>query len=495
MKKKKYIITNSRGFTFIELIISISIIAILSILWFMSYSKNLEDTRDSQRESDLAYISNALKLHKTKRWNYPFPWESFNIVNSWTLLAIQWKMSDNVILSTIDSIPLDPFAKVPYMYSIWRNNQEFQLAATLENNWANKSFVIWDFKVVSKNVLPSILLALHWSWNVEINENVWEGSINRTKFIFNNSSNNLPYIFEAPFVPYSNNNSFTGLLIDPKIVLEQNNDFKNCNDIYNGDKNIWTWEYQVNNYGTLENITCNSSVIPKNCKEIKEAFSWSISTTYTIMPEWVSRPITVYCDMTTASWWWTLVAKDGDSLNYTIGHCNFMDAPTSTSKAGSPYTYWACDLNQTEMLFWTPTWWIIWTNKDKEDCWTRASKVNNNTCSWTWTTSQTFKLTTQSWWCVSNMTGTLSPNSWWLWWKWWDWGTGVTKNLSWLSTTLNWSCNNALEENTSYCSLFDIYNNSTWNWIWQWRGYRWASCAWWYTDWAISPESHLIFVR
>jgi hypothetical protein len=66
-----------------------------------------------------------------------------------------------------------------------------------------------------------------------------------------------------------------------------------------------------------------------------------------------------------------------------------------------------------------------------------------------------------------------------------------------LSTTLSWSCNDATWlASTSYCNLFDIYDD-TWNWIWQWWWYRGASCVWWYTDRSTSPidETHLIFVR
>jgi prepilin-type N-terminal cleavage/methylation domain-containing protein len=46
--------SNNKGFTFVELVVSITIISILSVLGFVSYSKNLEDARDSQRKSELS---------------------------------------------------------------------------------------------------------------------------------------------------------------------------------------------------------------------------------------------------------------------------------------------------------------------------------------------------------------------------------------------------------------------------------------------------------
>jgi prepilin-type N-terminal cleavage/methylation domain-containing protein len=492
LNNKIFFINYKGGFTFIELIISISILAVLSVLWFISYSKNIEDTRDSQRESDVLYIVNALKLHKTIRWNYPYPWDSVNIINNWTLVATQWKMNNEVILSTMSNIPLDPFVKIPYTYSIWRNKQEFQIAATRENNWVNKSSLKWDYKVVSRDVLPTIILAIYWTGEIEINELISSWVTNRTKFIFDNSTNNLPYTFSYPFLPYSDNTSFTWLLYNPWIEWVQNNDYKNCNEIFDADKNIGTWVYQVNNYWTLQNINCTSSYIPKNCKEIKENNPLSSDWQYTIMPDWVSNFFTVYCDMTTSSWWWTLVAKDWKNFIYTVGHCNFMN-PTDNNVKEDSFIYWACDLNQTEMLFWTPTWWAVWKNKVNEDCWTRSTKVNNNTCSWTWVTSQTFDIKELGW-CMS---GAINPIGWWLWWRWWDWETTVLKNLSWLSTTFSWWCNDtSWDANTSYCNLFDIYDNS-WNWIWQWWGYRYSNCTNWYVNWSTSPdlETHLIFVR
>lgn len=487
---------NTRAFTFIELVISISILAILAILWFVSYSKNLEDSRDSQRESDLTAISNALKLHKTKRWSYPSPTDAFNIVNSGTIVAIQWKLSEKIIISTMDSIPLDPFINIPYTYSVWKNNSEFQISATLENNWMLKSTLKWDYSSPSRNIIPTIILAFAWKTDLEVNEFVWSWAYNRTKFIFHNSKHNIPYTFEEPYLPYADNTSFLQLITDPNIEYFQKIDYKNCNDIIKAEKSIWTWEYQLNSFWTIQTVNCWNYLFPKSCKEILDSNTWSLSGSYLIMPDWVNRSFTWYCDMSTASGWWTLMAKDGNSFDYSIGHCNFMNPPTNTTKESS-FVYWACDLWQLEMLFWTPSWWVVWTNKVREDCSSRTSKTNHNTCSWTWS-SQTFEITSYGG-CMTGITTieNMKNVSNWLWWKWEDWWTGVTKNLSYLTTTLSWSCY-WVEEQTSYCSLFDIYDNLTWSWIGQWWGYRaplcWSYVDWW-EHWAISPEEHRIFVR
>jgi hypothetical protein len=37
----------------------------------------------------------------------------------------------------MNEIPLDPYIKIPYFYSIIKNKQEFQLSLTLENQEEN----------------------------------------------------------------------------------------------------------------------------------------------------------------------------------------------------------------------------------------------------------------------------------------------------------------------------------------------------------------------
>lgn len=244
-----------KGFTFIELVISITIVAILSVLWFVSYSKNLEDSRDSQRRSELSWVASWLKLHKTKRWEYPTPWSNYNITNIWNLAAIQGKLDENIIISTIDKIPLDPFIDIPYTYSITKNKQEFQLAASLENNWTNKAFVLWNYKTVSRNILPTIILAITSTSPVEVNSWTSDWLTNRTKFVLDNWNHNLPYTFSYPFSPFSDGTTFTWIIDDVNVILKSS-DYRSCFEISDDWKNIWTWEYQINSWWTLVNTGC-----------------------------------------------------------------------------------------------------------------------------------------------------------------------------------------------------------------------------------------------
>ena len=227
---------NKKAFTFVELIIVITILAILTTIWFTSYIWYIADSRDSQRKSDLAQIWSALKVYKQKRGYYSLPGEKSDIVyDNSNSLAYLGKFDTNVRLNTLDRLVMDPKTNEPYMYSIVTNKQEYEMAATLENEWREIALVNWTYKSVSVNILPSLLIATwatEWS-SLEIKEWTTAGDENRKLFIYNNQSHNLAYTFIKPYNPTNDWTSFTWLL--DEVVSSnsywQNTDFRNCTEI------------------------------------------------------------------------------------------------------------------------------------------------------------------------------------------------------------------------------------------------------------------------
>lgn len=251
---------NKKWFTLVELIVVVVIIWILSTVSFYNYVSYIWDSRDAERISDMANLKSSLKLYKSKRWKYPIPWEYFNITNSWFVVANQGFIDNNVVLSTIDKIPYDKLTNLPYFYSTTTNNQEFQIAMTLENEDMNISLLDWDYKSVSKNILPNIILALKSSpWqSIEINKDVLSWSINRNYFIFNKEKT-IPYSFDSPYNP-----KYDNTILDDKLLIEnldfwQNSDYMSCDEIFEDGKAIsssFTWEYQILSGSALTNTWC-----------------------------------------------------------------------------------------------------------------------------------------------------------------------------------------------------------------------------------------------
>jgi len=257
---------NKKWFSFVELIVSVTILAIISTIWFISYSSYLWDSRDSQRKSDLAQVWSALKVYKQKRWYYPNPWESFDITYRWYAIAYQGLFDSDVRLNTLDKLPLDPKAKIPYFYSITRNAQEYEMATTLENEDNPIALVNGTYKSVSKTLLPSIILAMAEpvSWNAEILSWFWDGTINRNKFIFSEQRHNLAYDFVEPFNPQSDWTTIETIISELEWINKfwQNTDYRNCVEIKESWKALQvddtSIEYQIiGTDGNLTNRVCN----------------------------------------------------------------------------------------------------------------------------------------------------------------------------------------------------------------------------------------------
>jgi prepilin-type N-terminal cleavage/methylation domain-containing protein len=250
-----------QAFTLVELIVSITIIAILASIWFYSYVWYLSEARDAERKANLWEIKTALKLYKQKRWSVPVPWNYFNIINNWNIVALQWKLDENVTLSTMENIPLDPYTWNNYFYSVTKNKQESQISLTLENWEFPIALLEWDYKTVSKNVLPSIVLAT-WATvasNVEIHDWVWNWTANRNLFILNWGTN-LPYTMKSPNEPFYAWEIVDDVLIAWNITFWQNSDYRNCTEIEEAAKLIHdtgTEEYQIlDTTWTLTNTWC-----------------------------------------------------------------------------------------------------------------------------------------------------------------------------------------------------------------------------------------------
>lgn len=237
---------NKKAFTIVELIVAISIISILSTIWFYSYVWYIADARNSDRKASIWEIKSAMKYYKQKRGAYPTPWNVFNITNNWITVAKQWVLNEDVTLSTMDNIPKDPHTSKYFSYSTTKNKQEFQVALTLENWEFPIAMLDWDYKSVSKNVLPSIILASS-AWPLEIHDWFWAWSTNRDAFILNWWSN-LPYDIEKPYNPVIWWEDIDDMLTSNSITFWQNSSYRTCDELDEAAKLIhitWTEEYQV----------------------------------------------------------------------------------------------------------------------------------------------------------------------------------------------------------------------------------------------------------
>lgn len=97
-----------RGFTIVELLIVIVVIAILATISIVAYRGIQGRARDSQRLQDMATITKALELYKIQTGEYPE--SSYNGAGGWEVSSINPDsfLDDLKTSGVLSKIPIDP---------------------------------------------------------------------------------------------------------------------------------------------------------------------------------------------------------------------------------------------------------------------------------------------------------------------------------------------------------------------------------------------------
>ncbi len=129
MKLRRY------WFTLVELIVVITILAILGTIWFVSFQGFSVSARDSKRLNDITVMERGLEYYYLSENRYPdVTWGnqvSFSGSEIWT----QGTFNDDVVTNVrrVPQKPADPLTWDEYIYSLTYNKQEYQLWATFES--------------------------------------------------------------------------------------------------------------------------------------------------------------------------------------------------------------------------------------------------------------------------------------------------------------------------------------------------------------------------
>jgi prepilin-type N-terminal cleavage/methylation domain-containing protein len=153
---------NKKAFTLVELIVVITILAILWTIAFVSFGKYNTYSRDVVRVSDIANIKWVLELWIIETWNYPKPDNSVEITYKDDLARYQWNFWKDSRRATkrLDKVPIDPLTNNEYTYSVTQRWNEYELSGIFE----------WD-DVVNTNILNNDTYAdssnykAYISWN------------------------------------------------------------------------------------------------------------------------------------------------------------------------------------------------------------------------------------------------------------------------------------------------------------------------------------------
>lgn len=107
------------GFTFIETLVVVVLIGILTAIGVVTYGGTKNKARDSERKSDLELIRSALEMYKADNASGLYP--------------------NDILIGSLGSylpngIPVDPNTDVAYSYVVNGANTAYCLQACLEND-------------------------------------------------------------------------------------------------------------------------------------------------------------------------------------------------------------------------------------------------------------------------------------------------------------------------------------------------------------------------
>ncbi len=131
------IVRSAKGFTLIEMLIVVAIIAILASIIIVGLGPAQQSGRDARRLSDLQSIQNALQLYYQKCGFYPGVascGSAFTPPSNWAGLVTALQSVG------VTNIPNDPTAGRGYVYSVSADGSAYVLGAQLEN--ANNSVFV-----------------------------------------------------------------------------------------------------------------------------------------------------------------------------------------------------------------------------------------------------------------------------------------------------------------------------------------------------------------
>lgn len=124
---------NINAFTLVEIIVVVTILTILSTIWFVLFSSYLSSSRDTNRIIQLDQISKWLSSNISK-WKLFKP-EDWVEIRSWVeLIGYEWYAGQKVLTSFWYSKDwVDPKDWSYFWYYLTKNRKYFQLVAFLEN--------------------------------------------------------------------------------------------------------------------------------------------------------------------------------------------------------------------------------------------------------------------------------------------------------------------------------------------------------------------------
>ncbi len=514
---------NNQGFTLVELIVVITILAILWTIAFISLQWYSAQARDSKRVSDISNIKKSLELFSLNTWKYPKP-DSYNTVSyTWELIWYQWTVWEQVtknLSRNLNKKPIDPLTQEEYTYSTINSQTEFEVLWLYENNLTSL------FREFNSDLFPESYAANFKFAKVEGNFN-WLYARTSNFYLPTPSIINWNVWWNVDFADDEN-------LIKSQIITWWDNIPLTS-----------TWGLNIKFSPYEWTITSESTDEEKMelVEAIQNAYSWTVLENNTVYADLLSRTstwdITDFVDV--------VVLETAEYSTFSTGGWYNGWEWEQTSNYNCDETTKPVDNSHIEYVTWTPTeenqayvqgasncWYTcelwyeyrIWDNACilSECTWSIPSNATSNATSqsnwvsWNYNTTSwvcTFECDTNyewnswngtcysslNWWTITNIPWytIYTFTSWWMfttdvpleieylivWWG-WAWDNQASANFYWASWGWGWGW--CKEWNMSISAW--NYQVIVWNWALPWistqgeeSSFNGVSVSWWWYGW------------
>ncbi len=356
--------TNKKAFTLVELIVVITILAILWTIWFISLQWYSSEARDSKRVTDLWQIRTGIQVYQAKEWVVPEPNDSITVWSGSTIYTIQWYAWTWTLRNIkVNDDAKDPLEENYYTYTTNWSKTKFQLLTLLENNntaynnvipktYANyetrKPYVIWD----------KLWTLLEPTTNTPIQE-LWNDidlSVDTTEYIpVFSRDNNIKYSWSLLVENFEEVEEWTVLV----------------NDV---NPPIW-WSITIEEWDTTKSTTINLIITCPTDVEWSMPIEMYISWDIISIPTWEQCSTSKSLELTSWNWTKTLSVKFRDSVGNITNNINYSITLTNSINYLNSI--------KTQLDCYNEGWVII--NIIWDSNWTEVCRFNNSSCPNGWT--------------------------------------------------------------------------------------------------------------
>jgi prepilin-type N-terminal cleavage/methylation domain-containing protein len=462
-----------QAFTLVELIVVITILAILWTIAFISLQWYSTQARDSTRVSDLSSMKTSLELFHLDAGKYPQPTNGIDITYSWWVVWSQWIFWETVYANVekLDKVPTDPLTDNFYTYSVTWIKNEYQLWWIIEWDEISMSYN-WITKTNAWETIANAIVTGSYNW-----------------VITKSNSGTLCNILSLPSI-ITNDTTVTDL---QQIVA--NNSFvyrwyKNLPSSFKNSKfkNDWWFAFTSNKLVSYSDTWSCNTLIDKTSyvsrvtllKWLQDAYTWTIVKEVweiknildlAINENSPSQEVIKYSDNFVNNNLWANVFVGSLPVNTSpYASCT---AANQTSLASSTYTW--CDTADKIVCSWNWAWYTI------------ASCNVWSTIAWTSSTSywEFFQWWRNKWFAFGDTSQQATTIAWSVWLNAWTDTYWFVRNWAWFldynwantDNTDNWGHTTATNSARQWpcASWYHVPTQTEWSWI--------TTAWWWWSNW------------